>query len=63
MMYSKSFVPVKTELWFTVLVNGSLYYDNKFAVHGGSISSQVINKLKWNAIIDIYVRVVNFEGI
>lgn len=63
MMYSKSFVPVKTELWFTVLVNGSLYYDNKFDVHGGSSSSQVINKLKWNVIIDIYVRVVNFEGI
>lgn len=38
MMYLKLFVLVKIELWFIVFVNGSLYYDNKFDVYGGSSS-------------------------
>ena len=61
-MYSKSFVPVKTELWFGVLVNGGLNYDSTLQVWSWSTQLSTNNWKKWKVIIDIYVRVVNFEG-
>ena len=42
-MYSTSFVPVKTELWFGVLVNGGLNYDSTLQVWSWSTQLSTSN--------------------